>query len=458
MVFIVALCITVSATVINIPDDYSTIQEGIDASSDGDTVLVQPDTYVENINFNGHNIVLGSLFLTTGDTSYISSTIIDGGSSGSVVTFENGEDSTTIITGFTLQNGYSWKGGGIRCDSSSPSLTNLTISGNTAEGIMWQSGCGGGIYCFNSNPSLIDVTISVNTAFNESCGGGIYCSNSSPSLTNVIISENTADYGGGICCIFNPSLDLTNVTITGNTIGGYGGGIYCNFSNLSLVNCILWNDIPQEVYFFRRGSPSSITVSYSDIQGDSAGIVTNNNGTVYWLDGNIALNPLFIGSGNHPFSLQEESPCIDTGNPDTSGLNLPPWDIVGNERIWDGDGDEIAIIDMGAYEYGAPLVGIDDSIALKPTTCSLLQNYPNPSNSQTTIQYSLTLDSKVVLKVYNTLAQEIKVLVDKFQSSGIHQVIWDGRNNLGRTVPCGIYFLKFTAREYTETQKLIKVK
>ena len=63
--------ISISATIINIPADYSTIQEGIDASSDGDTVLVQPDTYVENINFNGHNIVLGSLFLTTGDTSYI---------------------------------------------------------------------------------------------------------------------------------------------------------------------------------------------------------------------------------------------------------------------------------------------------------------------------------------------------------------------------------------------------
>ena len=73
--FLSSLFITVilgsitSATVINIPADYATIQAGIDASSDGDTVLVQPGTYVENINFNGHNVVLGSLFLTTGDTS-----------------------------------------------------------------------------------------------------------------------------------------------------------------------------------------------------------------------------------------------------------------------------------------------------------------------------------------------------------------------------------------------------
>ena len=58
-------------------------------SSDGDTILVQPGTYVENIDFSGRNIVLGSLFLTTGDTTYIAQTIIDGDSSGSVVTIRS---------------------------------------------------------------------------------------------------------------------------------------------------------------------------------------------------------------------------------------------------------------------------------------------------------------------------------------------------------------------------------
>ena len=66
----------IHADTIDIPDDYNTIQAGIDASSDADTVLVQPGTYYENINFNGKNIVLGSLFITTQDTSYISKTVI----------------------------------------------------------------------------------------------------------------------------------------------------------------------------------------------------------------------------------------------------------------------------------------------------------------------------------------------------------------------------------------------
>ncbi|MCK4695496.1 MAG: hypothetical protein KAT74_07025, partial [Candidatus Cloacimonetes bacterium] len=84
------------------------------------TVLVQPGTYVENINFNGKSITVGSLFLTTQDTSYISSTIIDGNDNGSVVTFESQEDSTTVLSGFTITNGLASdsplnKGGGIKC-------------------------------------------------------------------------------------------------------------------------------------------------------------------------------------------------------------------------------------------------------------------------------------------------------------------------------------------------------
>ena len=89
------------STIINIPADYPTIQQGINASAHGDTVLVQPGTYVENINFYGHNIVLGSMFLTTGDTSYIATTVIDGDSLATVVVFENGEDTTAILCGCT---------------------------------------------------------------------------------------------------------------------------------------------------------------------------------------------------------------------------------------------------------------------------------------------------------------------------------------------------------------------
>ena len=99
------VCRCALATIINVPDDYGTIQQGIDSSSDYDTVLVQPGTYFENVNFNGHSIVVGSMFLITENSSYIYSTVIDGASSGSVVTVNSGETDPAAIVGFTLRNG-----------------------------------------------------------------------------------------------------------------------------------------------------------------------------------------------------------------------------------------------------------------------------------------------------------------------------------------------------------------
>jgi len=200
------------ATIINIPADYPNIQDGVDISLDGDTVLVQPGTYVENINFNGHNITLGSQFLTTGDTAYISETIIDGDSSGSVVTFESGEDSTAIITGFTLQNGYASSGAGIYCIDSGPSIVSNIIKDNY---LMDDGGffTGGGIYCENSN-----IIISGNKIFENSAGsyngwgGGIACEYSSVVIINNVISSNLAYCGGGIYC------SESNATIIDNLI------------------------------------------------------------------------------------------------------------------------------------------------------------------------------------------------------------------------------------------------
>ncbi|MBL7023179.1 MAG: hypothetical protein ISR90_03875, partial [Candidatus Marinimicrobia bacterium] len=209
---------------INIPADYSTIQAGLNVASEGDTVLVAVDTYYENIIWPATN----SIKLIGEDRE---TTIIDGDSLASVIRFDFEEsdvviDSTTQITGFTIQNGYAqnypnYKGGGIYFDNSSPSLADVTISNNSAEYF------GGGIYCSLSSPSLVNVTISNNSA--DSRGGGIYCCRfSSPSLVNVTISNNSADsYGGGIYCYYYSSPSLADVTISNNSADSYGGGIYC---------------------------------------------------------------------------------------------------------------------------------------------------------------------------------------------------------------------------------------
>jgi len=174
------------ATIIHVPADQPTIQAGIDVAINGDTILVAPGTYVENINFNGKNVTVASLFLTTHDTAYISQTIIDGDSITSVVCFRNGEDSTAVLDGFTLTNGRGW----IDYGSGSPQHY------------------GGGITCdYSSCPGI------ANTIIYNNYGVAILCDNGShPALKNVTIKENP----GGIFCIVS-NIDLLNVTITGNS-------------------------------------------------------------------------------------------------------------------------------------------------------------------------------------------------------------------------------------------------
>jgi len=367
-VFILVLLSSfLNSTIINVPIDQPTIQAGIDASTNTDTVLVQPGTYVENINYNGKLITIGSLYLTTQDTTYISTTIIDGNESGSVVTFNSDEDSTAVLCGFTITNGLVFSlesfGGGIYCYESSPTLTSLIISDNSALD------SGGGIYCYKSSPTLSSLEVSGNTTvlgggiYNDesnpslenvtifgnyaaSSGGGIYSGeNSSISLINVTISGNFADdhHGGGIWSS-NSSLSLHDVTITSNTADDYGGGIYCynsspilgnvtmsdnsaligegvyfDDSNIIIINSILWNNI--------HYVSSTITATYSDISGGFTGT------------GNIDSDPLFVDPGNGDYHLQSISPCIDAGDPSS------PLDPDGSTT------------DMGAYylhQYDIP--------------------------------------------------------------------------------------------------------
>ena len=130
-------------------------------ASHGDTVLVHPGVYRENINFNGKNITVGSLFVTTGDEDYILQTVIDGNRNGHVVTFANGETATAQLSGFTITNGYAHgttepesSGGGIYCHYSNPTLTHLRVSGN--EAVEEGGGCTLGIarqpYRISSSP------------------------------------------------------------------------------------------------------------------------------------------------------------------------------------------------------------------------------------------------------------------------------------------------------------------
>jgi len=198
----------VLAEILNVPDDFETIQGAIDASENGDTVLVEPGEYVENIDFSGKNIVV------MGNPDDPSETIIDGDQFDTVVIFSAEEDSTAALIGFTLRNGRHDLAGGIWTNEASPTLSHLIITNNHGRGIR----CDG-----NSRPCFVDVTVTDNT------GDGIYCHSSNPTLTNVVSSSN-AGYG---LYFHSSNSTLTNVESNGNS----GAGLY--FDNCESILTII---------------------------------------------------------------------------------------------------------------------------------------------------------------------------------------------------------------------------
>jgi parallel beta-helix repeat protein len=361
------------AAIIHVPGDYPTIQEGIDAAVDGDTVLVADGRYTgdgnRDLDFKGKTIAVTS-------ENGAESTVIDCEESGRGFYLHSGETSESIVKGFTITNGSDDDGyiGAISCIESSPTIEGNIITGNLAGGIYshvgsapiirnniisdnWTADHGGGIYSAGS-PALIynnivignraggdgggicslfsSVTISSNKISGntaEGHGGGIRCQSGYTAIKNNLISGNSArDRGGAIFLNYYARAMIINNTITENSAGQKAGGIDIDASypteRTTVMNTIVWRNKPEEVYM---STVSWLDITYSDIRGGWPG------------EGNIDIDPLFADAANGDYRLQDHSPCIGAG---IMTSDVPDTDIEGNPR----PNPPGSSPDMGAYE------------------------------------------------------------------------------------------------------------
>ncbi len=448
---VITLLLSVAATArtINVPADYATIQAGIDASVNGDTVLVAPGEYSENITI-AHNILLTS------------SQGPDSSSIRGYVRLNTGLDTTCNVRGFTI---FNISGSAIYTSNSSPAIEANIIKGssaismNTSYAIIrgniikdifgWDLP---GIRSYYGWPVIENNIIMNNSAaFGDAgiMGVGIYL-HSGTIRRNVIAGNRGSSYygmavGGGIYRDAGTGCKIYNNTITANGVWSVNGSSGCAgiFMHLgpSDTLAIFKNNI---IAFNENGGGICVT-NESAIQVDwDYNLVFGNEEGDYGSQQpgphDLQADPMFIDTALEDYYLLSNSPCIDAGDP---SFPLDP---------------DSTRSDIGAY-YFDQAVGIDDPGPTEPYLFTLKQNYPNPFNAQTTISYCLDQDATVSLLIYSITGQLVQALALKeIRSSGEHRYVWNGTDKTGKPISTGIYFYELHIDNHRESKAMIMLK
>ena len=121
------------------------------------------------------------------------------------------------------------------------------------------------------------------------------------------------------------------------------------------------------------------------------------------------------------------------------------------KRIWDGDGDGTAIVDMGTYEFGAIPVGYAEPAIQSPEI--EVRIYPNPLSTHATIEYTLQETAMVTVTIINQLGEQVEQIIDAFQMKGKHQLNWSAEG-----LPAGVYYCRIQSGKHVANGKLILMK
>ncbi|MBN2092436.1 T9SS type A sorting domain-containing protein [candidate division KSB1 bacterium] len=267
-------------------------------------------------------------------------------------------------------------------------------------------------------------------------GGGIYVYDCAPLINNNIIAHNSANFGGGIAVRYSHSKIINNTIVQNNSTNG-GGFSSRGKAHSFIMNTIIWGNTAPNDSSVYIGELDTVTIVYSNIQNGFEGT------------GNIDLNPQFVDTLYH---LAKDSPCLGKGIVvyEFAGnqSHSPDCDIDGNPRPNPSSSNP----DMGAYEEEWAGVTASENIVPKifPDSYLLLQNFPNPFNNATIIEFSIPKSGFVKLKIYNLRGEEVSTIIAEQLPAGIHRYTWNALD-----LASGVYQCQIEVDGFVQNKKMI---
>lgn len=374
-------------------DAFSKIQDGIDAVGSPGTVYVTAGTYYESITLKDRVVVQGA---------GASVTTIDAGEDGSVVTAASvGAD--TVLDGLTLQNGRTDGifGAGIDISFASPVIRNNIIRNNQGWGIGTRGAStprieknivsenSGGIEVFASQPIITSNLIKGNVGYGVETGNTNHFT-----IVNNVVADNGSD---GFILQFFLSADGDANVMNNTIVENSGDGVRCNRSPfLALLNNVVVSNGNCGIFFisdYDWGAPNS---DFNDVWGNSH---VDYGGLAATGAHDVSEDPIFVDPYNGNYHLWSGSPCIDAGTSEEA----PEVDFEGDQRPIDGNGDNIAVVDIGADEAGllpsydvAPLLMIPPIVQLKLGTSFIPQAEVMNIGAQSAIEFTVTCEIRLI--------------------------------------------------------------
>lgn len=467
------------AATIHVPSDQPSVAAALQASEPNDTIVLAPGVYTET----NLTLTAGVTLRGSGDTP--AETVIDAAGQGRILMAEDLPDSV-IVQNLTLRNAaavgknnHEKSGGAVFFSKVEARVENCVFENNSADthggairiALCWPlirnctfrdnegvNGGGGAIEAsfgaspvvagclFENNSARWGGAISVRMGGSVSVlasrlvgnvaagdlgyGGAVFADNGSVvGLVNVILSGNRARFGGGVACFASSQVNLDNVTVTDNAATVLGGGMIMIDASPHITNTIFAFNQGAAIGLAGASDPDiSCTNLFGNTGGDwsSAVIATSNMLTNYAYDPLFCSRDPLVEGGLH---LQHGSYLLDPPNGcATMGAESKPCGATSTGQVPSATG-----------------IG---SVAASP----------NPFNPQTDLRFALNQEQQVQVAVYGVRGELVRELAAGRLAAGEHEVTWRGKDQSGRVVGSGVYFLVVRGETETKTLKVTMLK